>query len=548
MKTRVQGFSPLYVLAALTWLAALSPASAQTGALPAVEALREAVAPGCAAEQGAARSVETRVVCDRILRVGLRGEYPRFAEIGPTGATGFEADTAREIAARLDVALEVVAVTPVNRISKLGEGEVDLVIATMGHNTQRDPTVHFLRPHYFQSETILVGAADQNPLNWEDLDSRLVCTTVGNYANVILAPEVGRLMLFSRSQQLIDALLNEMCPLIVQDDTLLLPLISSETQPSRFERKLGFAPVPWGMAMPLGVSAEMAAAMSQILMEMHRDGSFLRLARKHGVPTSFLTEEQARWQSVECRAAPETCLSPPLNVQLARSPVAGLGTAIESALGTWLGIEVRLGFMESDVAWRLFLGGLGTSMLAVCLGLIATALIGLLIGKMLVSPVWLFRGLGTSVLAILQNTPMMLVLVVMGTLTVWTFSYSYSSAMLAAILAISGINGSFVGAAVAEAYRITEAREGTSRFMRAISLGSAQVDNYLINTVRGISAASVVGVPDLINALNGISAFSGSQMFYYWMLVLFYIIAVLFAAQVTRRGLARLLPSEGEVT
>ncbi len=545
--SRLRGIGALCGLVALMWGVALSPGLAQSPALPAVDALRESVAPGCGAEAGAARSVETRVICDRVLRVGLRGDYPRFAEIGPAGATGFEADVAREIAARLDVALEVVAVTPVNRISKLGEGEADLVIATMGHNTQRDPTVHFLRPHYFQSETILVGATDQNPLAWEDLDSRLVCTTVGNYSNVILAPDVGRLMLFSRSQQLIDALLNEMCPLIAQDDTLLLPLISSETEPSRFERKLGFAPVPWGMAMPLGISAEMAAAMSEILKAMHRDGSFLRLARKHDVPVAFLTEEQARWQSVACRAAPETCLSPPLNVQLIRSPVAGLGTSIEGALKARLGIEVRLGFMESDVAWRMFLGGLGTSVLAVCLALMATALVALSIGKMLVSPVWLLRALAKSVLTLFQNAPVMLVLVVMGTLTVWTFSYSYSSAMLAAILAIAGANGSFAGAAVAEAYRITEAREGTSRFMRALSLSSAQLDSYLINAVRGISAASVVGVPDLVNALNGITAFSGSQTFYYWLLVLFYIAAVLFAAQLTRRGLSRILPTEGDI-
>jgi len=546
--SRLQGFGALVTLAALIWVIAPTPGATQSTELPAVKALHAKVAAGCENQANETRSVETRVVCDRLLRVGLRGDYPRFAEIGPAGATGFEADVAREIAARLDVALEAVAVTPVNRISKLGEGEVDLVIATMGHNTQRDPTVHFLRPHYFQSETIIVGAGDQTPLAWEDLEARLVCTTVGNYSNVILAPDVGRLMLFSRSQQLIDALLNEMCPLIAQDDTLLLPLVSSETEPSRFERKLGFAPVPWGMAMPLGISDEMAAAMSEILKEMHRDGSFLRLARKYDVPVAFLTEEQERWQSAECRAAPESCLSPPLNVQLARSPVAGLGARIESALKARLGIEVRLGFMESDVAWRLFLGGLGTSMLAVSLALMATTLVGLSIGKMLVSPIWLLRALAKSVLTVFQNAPVMLVLVVMGTLTVWTFSYSYSSAMLAAILAIAGMNGSFAGAAVAEAYRITEAREGTSRFMRALSLSSAQVDSYLINAVRGISAASVVGVPDLVNALNGITAFSGSQTFYYWLLVLFYIVAVLFAAQLTRRGLSRILPSEGAVS
>ena len=51
---------------------------------------------------------------------------------------------------------------PVKRrpASRCSPRMADLVVATMGHNTQRDGQVRFIRPHYYRSETILVGPRD----------------------------------------------------------------------------------------------------------------------------------------------------------------------------------------------------------------------------------------------------------------------------------------------------------------------------------------------------------------------------------------------------
>ena len=64
---------------------------------------------------------------------------------------------AKAIAEKLGVTAEFIKVTPANRISLLAEDRIDLVIATMGHNTQRDSQARFIRPHYYQSESIIVG-------------------------------------------------------------------------------------------------------------------------------------------------------------------------------------------------------------------------------------------------------------------------------------------------------------------------------------------------------------------------------------------------------
>lgn len=513
---------------------------AQESVAAAMQALRDSVACDMPSDRKK-HSVAERVVCEGALRVGLRADYPPFGYANADGFAGFEANIAREIAERLGVTASLVEVTPVTRITRLGEGEIDLAIATMGHNAQRDPTVTFLRPHYFQSETILVGAVDAPRLDWEALEGRLVCTTVGNYSNSILAPSVARLMLFPGPEQLISALENEVCSLIAQDDTLLLPLIEPDGIPARFERKLGFAPVPWGMALPLGVEPEMTSVMSALLREMHRDGTFLRIAKENNIPTLFLTEERSLWQSAKCNGEPVHCLTPPLEVVLETSSVSELADKIEALLLASFGIELRLGFMESQVAWRMFLGGLGVSVLAVVLVLCATAGFSVMFAAMLLSQFLLVRIAARLILTVFQNTPIILILLVMGTLTIWTFSYSFGSALLAAILAIAGSNGSFAGAAIAEAYKIGNPSPPESRFIRAIGVATAQVDNYLINAVRGISAASIVGVPDLLNALNDITAFSGSQGFHYSILIFFYIVGALIAAQVTRLALPFLI-------
>lgn len=526
------------LLLALTIIPA--QAHAQQSVATAMQALRDSV--DCDTPSDEAKySVAERVVCDGTFRVGLRTDYPPFSYTNGKGFDGFEADLARDIARRLGVTASFIEVTPVTRITRLGEGEIDLAIATMGHNTQRDPTVTFLRPHYFQSETVLVGAVDTPPLEWEALEGRLVCTTVGNYSNFILAPAVARLMLFPGPEQLISALENEVCSLIAQDDTLLLPLIEPDGIPARFERKLGFAPVPWGMALPLGVEPEMTSVMSALLREMHRDGTFLRLAKENNIPTLFLTEERARWQSALCQGEATQCLAPPLEVVLEASSVSGLANKIEALLLDHFGIELRLGFMETQVAWGMFLGGLGVSVLAVFLVLFATAGFSVLFAAMLLSRFLPVRIVARLSLAVFQNTPVILILLVMSTLTIWTFSYSFGSALLAAILAIAGSNGSFAGAAIAEAYNIGNPSPPESRFIRAIGVATAQVDNYLTNAVRGISAASIVGVPDLLNALNDITAFSGSQGFHYSILIFFYIAGALIAAQVTRKALPFLI-------
>jgi ABC-type amino acid transport system permease subunit len=185
---------------------------------------------------------------------------------------------------------------------------------------------------------------------------------------------------------------------------------------------------------------------------------------------------------------------------------------------------------------------LGTSILAVILSVVSTVLLSFGVAALLVSGLRPIRLLGQTLVTIFLNVPVFLVLVIMSTLMIWAFSYSFTTAMASAILAICGINGCYAGSAIAEAHVVTTGTDTSSRFMQSVGVASVPLNGYIFNSVRGISAATVVGVPDLVNALNDITAFSGAQTFYYWLLVIFYIGAVLMTGLALRRTMPLFVP------
>ena len=95
-----------------------------------------------------------RILCSGHLRVGVRDYYPLFGVETGGKHEGYEVDVARAIAAKLGVEPDYLKVNAGSRIPLVDSGEIDIAIATMGDNTQRDGQVRFIRPHYYQSAMV----------------------------------------------------------------------------------------------------------------------------------------------------------------------------------------------------------------------------------------------------------------------------------------------------------------------------------------------------------------------------------------------------------
>jgi polar amino acid transport system substrate-binding protein len=476
-----------------------------------------------------------QVLCTGRIRIGVHTNYPQFASRSDEAWQGFEADLARLLASRLGVAAELSGVTAANRLALLAEGRIDLTIATIGHTTQLDEQARFIRPHYYQSETIIVGPRKLRLQSWDDLPGRPICVTVGNESSAALSARGSRLLLFDHPTQLLEQLQSGSCSLVAQDESFFEEVFDEPSFTDKYERKLGFAPVPWGMAAPQRNSASLARVVGLLLQVLHRDGQLVGLARDNLIEPKFLQAQQAVWNQPGCNTADQAaafgCMMEPLAVSNPRTRFAPQIEAAEAWISNTLGMRVVLPMLTSAPAWKQFCAGIINSLILVAGTLVATLLFAFMFAllsevKRLRVAAWLFATL-------VQSCPVVLALVIAQSGVIAIMAYSPVVALGTSIVTLGMINGVYAGQAIAEAAGLLRTRapaeplDRLALLRRATRASGRQIDSFLVNATKGTPAASFVGTPELLNALTDISSFSSERISTYGLLLMFYIIMVM---------------------
>lgn len=262
-----------------------------------------------------------RVRCRGSLRVGVRGNYPGFGVRNEATFTGYDVSVAKLIGEELGVAVELVEVTSLNRIAKLGSGSVDMVIATMAHTTTRQREIRFVRPHYYAAYTAVVGEKTSALRGEYDLAGRSVCTPLGHFSNLRLTELRARVSLYDNSTRMMDALMSGVCSMVLHDATFFLAETRGVAFARRFEEKVRFDSAPWGIGIAHGATDGLYWVVSKIIAEALRTGRLTELAATSGVPTAFLSEQEANWSMPECwnEGAPsELCFLTPYEDEFIR--------------------------------------------------------------------------------------------------------------------------------------------------------------------------------------------------------------------------------------
>jgi ABC-type amino acid transport substrate-binding protein/ABC-type amino acid transport system permease subunit len=475
-----------------------------------------------------------KVLCANRLRVGVREYYPLFGTREGGVHEGYEPDIARAIAERLDVELEFVRVNAASRIPLLGEDRIDLTIATMGHNTQRDGQVRFIRPHYYRSETVLVGPKALRIADWDDLAARTICVTVGNGSNADLVSHNTRLMLFDEAGVLPDRLKDETCSLAAQDDSFFAYYFTDPSFAATFEPKFGFAQVPWGMAVARTGSDKLGRALDLLSQTFHRDGTFLAIAHKHRIGTAFLERQQAVWQRPDCNTAQGSanpaCVLPALNAELKPTPFSARVDAFEDWTERRLGLDITLPMLKTAPAFSLFLNGVANSLILIAGALTATFAFAIAFGFALGSDVLPLRWLARLVTMTLQSSPIVLTLVIAATFAHALLPYSAAVALAASIVALGLSNGSNAGQAVSEAVislHHERGEKGMALFVHALGRSATSIVSFLVNAAKGTPIASFIGAPELLSALTDVTSFSSGRVTTYCLLLVFYTVVVM---------------------
>ena len=498
------------------------------------------------AAQGCSRpsDVLVAILCEQRLRVGLRIYYPGFSVRDDQGVfTGFEPEIAQRIADFLGVRLVAVGVDPKSRIPMLAGGQVDLIIATMGHTVERGAEVAVIRPHYYVSQTAIVGPVASPAADWKDLGGRTVCLPLGASSNIIFAQHNIRILTFDRPEQLLDALRFHKCAFIVHDDTFFAELLADPEWTSQFGIKFRFAPLPWGMAVAREGAGQFARLLADLSVAFHAGGVFGQLAAAHRLDLSFLDSERRRWADSACVAPDgsprEDCLMPPVNNARPAdvSSVAAEVSWVEQAAAAWFGLKLDLSLLRNRDSFGLVMGGIAYSVTLIVGTLISTTLFALGFARLMIGGPLALRRAIRALTAIAQVTPLPLLMFFAYVVAGGIAHYTGMVALAAAVSAIGIYNGSNAARAIDEAHQSllhpgnpTADPPGESprqSFFHAVSLAGVQLIAFLINAAKGSPAAGMIGVPEFLNVVTDLTADSRDRITMYLMLLVFYVSLVL---------------------
>ena len=494
------------------------------------------------------------------LIVGVKADYPPFGMRDADGQlVGFEPDLAAALARRLGVALQLVAVTSTNRLQKLEEGAIDVVIATLGDTSQRRRIATLIEPPYYASGVTVLAPSGTRLSSWADLRGRRVCATQGAYFNREMAQRyLLDLQIFSGTRDTRLALRDGRCIAWLYDDTALASL-RLDPEWADYRTPLPSTLLsPWAIAIAAAESgSRLERAIADAIADTHRSGWLMNAERRWNLPPSpFLAEAHQRWtrigtdgQPVCARLAsgewPTECRDAS---RLTSTEVGGLrhfGLLIREHTG------LDLTFVYDAYDRGQFLNGLWLTVQLLIACIIGSLLVGCLGALVAESGIPLLRGWVRATAAIGRMTPPLLLIYVVffgvGHLVVTRFGWTVDGFLVAAAC-LSLYAGCSTVFALLDASAVLKERQSgfTLRWntlLPVLRLAYTPVVAILVNVVKATGMASVIAVPELISASTAIVAEHGNTgvmmnvlMITYFLLVL--LVVRLFAA-LERRVLQR---------
>jgi len=208
------------------------------------------------------------------LKVAVPQDFPPFGSVGPDmKPRGLDIDTAKLIADRLKVKLELTPVNSTNRIPFLTTGKVDLVISSLGKNPERAQVIDFSSA-YAPFYLAVFGPPDAAIASIDDLKGKSISVTRGAIEDIELskvAPEGATIKRFEDNNSTIAAYLAGQVDLIASGNVVMVAI--TERNPKRvpaLKVKLKDSPVY------VGVNKNEPALLdkvNQILAEAKADGS-----------------------------------------------------------------------------------------------------------------------------------------------------------------------------------------------------------------------------------------------------------------------------------
>ncbi|MFI8321589.1 bifunctional serine/threonine-protein kinase/glutamate ABC transporter substrate-binding protein [Streptomyces sp. NPDC085529] len=218
--------------------------------------------------------------------IGVKADQPGLSTKAPDGTyTGFEVAVATYVARALkhdpaDIVWKEVASS--ERETVLGNGTVDMVVATYTVNDRREELVDFAGPYLVAHQDVLVRSEDTAVRNPGDLAARRVCAATGS-SSYLTVRQVAPAALLTGSPsygQCVSGLASGQFDAVTTDDALLAGYAAQEPYQGRFRLAgLDLSEERYGIGLPEG--SPLRGRVQSAIAAMVSDGSWAKALREH---------------------------------------------------------------------------------------------------------------------------------------------------------------------------------------------------------------------------------------------------------------------------
>lgn len=221
------------------------------------------------------------IVKSGTIKIAVPQDFPPFGSVGPDlKPLGYDIDTAKLIASRLGVTVELIPVTSANRVAYLQTNKADLVISSMGKNAEREKVMDFSDAYapFFNG---VFGPASIKATQAADLSGKTVGVTRGAVEDIELskiAPADANIKRYEDNNGTITAFLSGQVQLIATGNVVAAAILA-KNPPKKPETKFLIKNSPCFIGLNKG-EPELQAKINAILAEAKKDGSLNTISKK----------------------------------------------------------------------------------------------------------------------------------------------------------------------------------------------------------------------------------------------------------------------------
>lgn len=222
-----------------------------------------------------------------VLRAGVKDLTPGFAlaDVKTGEISGYDVDIVKAVAQKLNARLDIVPVGEGDRISRLKEGAVDILAATLTKTKARAEEIDFSYTYFLTGQKFLVKKGTVRRLT--DLRDKKIGTVKGttSEANVRKTLPKATIVLFSDYVPAFLALQKGEIAAITTDEAILASILA-KADPGVYEIPgIAISKEPYGLGIRKG-DKSLLNFVNKTLLEMEKSGEAKRIYNKWFGPAS----------------------------------------------------------------------------------------------------------------------------------------------------------------------------------------------------------------------------------------------------------------------